>query len=45
VSTSFLPFPCEFQDLLFVGMFVVVEAVLDGEDVLVDGYAVAEKLT
>lgn len=34
----------QFLDLLLVGGLVVVEAVLDGKDVLVDRYSVTEKL-
>lgn len=34
----------QFLDLLLVGGLVVVEAVLDGKDVLVDRYSITEKL-
>lgn len=34
----------QFFDLLLIGGLVVVEAVLDGQDILVDRYSITEKL-
>jgi hypothetical protein len=42
---AFIPLSGEFLYFLLVVLLVVIESVLDGEDVLVDGYSVPEKLS
>lgn len=43
-SSSFLLFVGQFFDFLLIGRLVVVEAIFDGKNVLVDGNAVSEEL-
>lgn len=43
-SSPFLFLIGQLFDFLLVGGLVVVEAVLDGKDILIDGYSITEKL-
>jgi hypothetical protein len=40
----FLLLTGQFFDLLLIGILVVVEAVLDGQDILIDRYSITEEL-